>query len=119
LSDAITSHLRTFPLAFAFRTTYAINWQTADKYALDQVLAESCREGGQVPKLVGAADDINDPITRGWISNIPLIAFHWALRRFKLATHYCLNCGQEMALKALRPYVCANALCFFTMMSMG
>ena len=113
------SHLKTFPLAYAFRTNYAINWQTADKYAMDQMLAISCRENGEAPLMSGPEDDAADPVTRGWKGNVHLIAFHWALRRFRLATQYCLNCGQEMELKGMRPYVCDNALCFFTMMSMG
>ena len=83
------------------------------------MLAIAVRENGTVPDLKGADDEPTDPVTRGWTTNIPLIAFHWALRRFRLATKYCLNCGQEMELAGMRPYVCDNALCFFTMMSMG
>lgn len=119
LSDALASHLITFPRSFQLRTTYPLNWDTADKFGMDVMAAERIFQNQEAPVNEGSPPDRNDPIERGWQANLPLCAFYWVCRRFVGAPRYCLNCGESVKVVGRRPYVCDKPLCLYGMMSLG
>lgn len=66
-----------------------MDWNAADKIALDDELSRQFFTEGNHPDL-GKMQSEDDPVSRGFERNLPLCAFHWVLRRFMEATKYCL-----------------------------
>lgn len=119
LSDALTSHLKSYPRSYQLRTSYGLNWDTSDRYGIDDVEVQRIFDEQFVPTNEGPEPEKNDPIERGFHNNLGLVAFYWLCRRFTLATRYCLNCGVEVKVQGRRPYVCDKGLCLYGMMSLG
>ncbi|WVQ80119.1 hypothetical protein IAT38_002220 [Cryptococcus sp. DSM 104549] len=117
LSAPLASFLRAFPRCFALRTTYNLDWATADRTGIDENIYQAfVRTTRPVKARVQAEKD--DPVAKGWAGNVPLCAFYWVLRRFVEAPRYCLNCGLEVETTSLRPYVCAKPLCLYGFLSL-
>ncbi|WWC88980.1 uncharacterized protein L201_003895 [Kwoniella dendrophila CBS 6074] len=118
LSAPLLNYLKSFGRCYKLRTAFGLNWTTADKIGMDEEKSRQVFMNNEIPKIIGE-EDKNDPVAKGLESNIPLVAFHWVLRRFLEAPKYCLNCGLEVHLPSLRPYVCDKPLCLYGFMSLG
>jgi ubiquitin-conjugating enzyme E2 Q len=119
LSDALASHLTVYPRCYQLRTSYALNWETADKYGMNDVEVQNIFDNQVVPRNEGPEPERSDPIERGFETNYPLVAFYWICRRFVSAPKYCLNCGTPVKVEGRRPYVCDKPLCLYGMMCLG
>nr|XP_031859462.1 uncharacterized protein CI109_005108 [Kwoniella shandongensis]KAA5526534.1 hypothetical protein CI109_005108 [Kwoniella shandongensis] len=118
LSEPLLDYLKTFGRCFKLKTAYSLNWATADRIGMDEDQSNQVFKHSHVPKSTGPRDK-GDPLDKGLQNNIPLCAFHWVLRRFMEAPKYCLNCGLQVAVPSLRPYVCNKDLCLYSFMSLG
>ncbi|WRT66695.1 uncharacterized protein IL334_003656 [Kwoniella shivajii] len=103
---------------FWLRTAFGLDWKTADMVGMDEEESRQVFQHNKMPKMVGKAEK-GDPVAKGCEQNLPLVAFHWILRRFMEAPQYCLNCGLEVQIPCLRPYVCDKPLCLYGFMSLG
>lgn len=130
LSQPLLNYLKDFPRCYKLRTGFDSNWDAADKIGLDELECRMVFNENQMPKASKKWDE-KDPIVKGLQDNLPVVAFWWVLRRFTEATKYCLvrtrdlqqmliqNCGLQVAIPSLRPYVCDSPLCLYGFMSLG
>ncbi|WVQ67429.1 uncharacterized protein L199_005626 [Kwoniella botswanensis] len=118
LSAPILNYLKSFGRCYKLRTAFGLNWSTADRIGMDEEASRQVFQYNQIPKNAGKEDE-DDPVVKGFERNIPLVMFNWVLRRFMEAPKYCLNCGLEVKLPSLRPYVCDKPLCIYGFMSLG
>ncbi|KAL7422062.1 hypothetical protein Q5752_003837 [Cryptotrichosporon argae] len=121
LSMPLTSHLRAyFTRCFKLRTSFALNWDDADRIGFDDDASRNVFTYGQSPKPSTNWDAGDaDPVSKGFEDNIPLCAFYWALQRFINAPRHCVNCGLDVDVPSVRPYVCNKPLCLYAFMSLG
>jgi len=89
LSSALLGFLKDFPRAYKVRTTFDVDWATADSVGLDEEMSKQVFQDGLVPPPSKACD-LTDPVHLGYTDNLPVCAFWWTLRRFVEATKYCL-----------------------------
>ena len=89
MSGPLLNYLKSFPRSFKLRTAYGMSWSNADKIGLDEELSRMVFQYGEFPEIDGA-EEVDDPVERGYERNVPLCAFYWILRRFTEATKYCL-----------------------------
>ncbi|WWC62233.1 uncharacterized protein I303_104829 [Kwoniella dejecticola CBS 10117] len=118
LSAPLLNYLKSFGRCYKLRTAFGLDWKDADSIGLDEELSRKAFQHGELPKFSGKKEK-DDPVAKGFERNVPLVAFHWVIRRFMEAPKYCLNCGSEVSLPALRPYVCDKPLCIYGFMSLG
>ncbi|WVW84288.1 hypothetical protein I302_106319 [Kwoniella bestiolae CBS 10118] len=118
LSAPILNYLKSFGRCYKLRTAFGLNWTTSDRIGMDEEETRQVFQYNQVSRSTGK-EDKDDPIAKGFERNIPLVTFHWVLRRFMEAPKYCLNCGLEVNIPSLRPYVCDKPLCIYGFMSLG
>lgn len=133
LSGPLTSLLKSFGRCFKLRTAFDLNWHDADAIGVDEERSRDVFQNNVHPPASRKFEQ-SDPITKGMEHNVPLVAFWWVLRRFVEAPKYCLvsmpylttmmvptmqNCGSEVNIPSLRPYVCDKPLCLYGYMSLG
>ncbi|OCF31971.1 hypothetical protein I316_06356 [Kwoniella heveanensis BCC8398] len=119
LAAPLLNYLKSFSKCYKLRTSLALDWATSDQIGMDDEMTRRVFHEGQVPEPVAGVLAKHDPVEQGLSDNIPLCAFWWTLRRFVNAPNYCLNCGLQVSLPSLRPYVCDKALCLYGFMSLG
>jgi hypothetical protein len=93
LSSSIITLLREFPKSYKLRTAYGMGWSQADSIAMEPEACANAFQYGQIPSIIIPPDD---DMTR-FEDNIPLMVFHWTLRRFIEAPKYCTvsTCGAQ------------------------
>ncbi|WVQ99753.1 hypothetical protein IAU59_006895 [Kwoniella sp. CBS 9459] len=119
LAAPLLNYLKSFSKCFKLRTACAIDWATSDNIGMDDEMTRRVFHEGVVPEPVGGKAEKDDPVEQGLDRNIPMCAFWWTLRRFINAPKYCLNCGLQVSIPSLRPYVCDKPLCLYGFMSLG
>ncbi|WVR06740.1 hypothetical protein IAU60_003775 [Kwoniella sp. DSM 27419] len=118
LSASLEKYLKVFARCFKLRTSFSSTWKAANAIGMDDEASRKVFIDGDEASNRGQ-EEADDPVARGMQENIPLCAFWWTLERFKNAPKYCLNCGLEVAIPSLRPYVCDQPLCLYGFMSLG
>lgn len=92
LSTTILTLLRSWPRCYMFRIALGLNTETADKYGLNEELAQKVLNAGLIPKMAGP-EDKDDPVSKGYGDNVELCAFYWVVNRFVHAYKYCQVCA--------------------------
>ncbi|WVF71109.1 hypothetical protein IAT40_005906 [Kwoniella sp. CBS 6097] len=119
LAAPLLNYLKSFSKCYKLRTACALDWSTSDHIGMDDEMTRRVFHEGVIPEPVRGKEEKNDPVEQGLDGNIPLCAFWWTLRRFIDAPKYCLNCGLQVKIASLRPYVCDKPLCLYGFMSLG
>ncbi|KAK8864709.1 hypothetical protein IAR55_001963 [Kwoniella newhampshirensis] len=95
LSDPLLGYLKSFNRCFHLKTSFKLNWATADRIGMDEDSSRQVFNQSHHPKSEGPPDN-DDPVAHGLQGNIQLFS-----------------------IPSLRPYVCNKDLCLYSMMSLG